>query len=239
MNQFGTDVMAMAVIVGGFAVGGASTLLFSDTPERAVYECTTTVRSQPRVVVAMGSGSNSFVVAPTVRVHTSDDCAMAAELGEAQQERVERVAEMARARADRAVGRVERARERGERAQERAARVRDRHSERAQEMHFEFDEGDFDFDFDFNFDFDGMEIDLEGLELQLEGLEGLQGLRGLEGLRGLQGLEGLAALKALEGMEWRLTGLEGDVGVEVERRIEEEMRRVEERLSQLNRPIGR
>jgi hypothetical protein len=72
--------------------------------------------------------------------------------------------------------------------------------------------------------------DLEGLSLQLEGLEG-------GWLLELQGLEELAALEALREMDF--DGLSEELEAEIEGRVESKMRELEERLERVGRGNGR
>jgi hypothetical protein len=111
MSGLGTDMVALACIVGGAAVGGFATLASQDGGhEHLDVACVEAVES-PQVVVALGDGAESFVVAPNVQVHASHEC-------HAVQEEVH-VIRMREARHE-----MERARERVERAQERMERVR-------------------------------------------------------------------------------------------------------------------
>jgi hypothetical protein len=137
MNQLGTDVLAMAVIVGGAAVGGASTLLFLGAPSNVDFECSATVKAQPRIVVVSGSGESTFVVAPEVELRSSDECSTTV--------RVDRV------KPDRAPRSAQRVLARAERVRERVGTV---HRIRVQSLA--------DMDFDFNFeDHQGTEIEVE------------------------------------------------------------------------------
>jgi len=78
MSRLGTDVLALACIVGGAAVGGVATmgLMYDSHGERHEHadhavECAvvedTGARSQ--VVVTLGSHKNVIVTTPEVRVH--------------------------------------------------------------------------------------------------------------------------------------------------------------------------
>jgi hypothetical protein len=222
MNQFGTDVLAMLVIAGGAGVGGASTLLFSETSHDFEYACSVAVQSPTTVVVTLGDEDGSVVAIPDVQVQVEDECSARFELHEL-------TVEAALHGTERALERAERARERAERVQERAERVRERaqrgvrveriHIEGVEDLDFDFD---FDFDSDADFDFEGLEAQMEGLDLQLQGLEGLE-----------------FQLQGLEGLEFRMDGMSQELDAEIEQRLEEELRQLEEKLSRLNGGVGR
>lgn len=77
MKRLGTDVLAVACILGGGVVGGAATLAFlaaqGDTPAGCAIE---TVTATPNIVVARGGGSRAIVLAtPHIRVHSRGGCA--------------------------------------------------------------------------------------------------------------------------------------------------------------------
>jgi len=76
MSVLGTDLMAVACIVGGAAVGGATTMRLLDGHDaHARVACVgTTVHASPRVVVSMDGGKGTVVLAPRVRVHANHDC---------------------------------------------------------------------------------------------------------------------------------------------------------------------
>jgi translation initiation factor IF-1 len=121
MNGIGTDVIALAAILGSGAVGGVATLALADgdsvDSDEARYECSVTMsESAAPVVVTLGGDTETIVVAPNVSVGVGSSCVAGAVIQEIGSERMER--EMARARV-----RIERAQERMERAQERMERV--------------------------------------------------------------------------------------------------------------------
>lgn len=160
MRQFGTDALAMAVIVGGAAVGGASTLLFSETPSEVGYECSTVVELQRQVIVAVGGGQGSVIVTSNVENDGSDACATTV--------RVHRL-------------RIERAQEAGARARvavERIVRVKRIHVQGLEDM-------DFDFDFEgMTSDFEEMNLQLEGMNFEFQDLREL--MREMEALQVLE-----------------------------------------------------
>ncbi len=76
MSGFGTDVVALACILCGGAVGGAATLTLMDVQDEVGFGCAVaTVEEAPRVVVSLGGEDGAIVVRPRVRVHTFHDCA--------------------------------------------------------------------------------------------------------------------------------------------------------------------
>jgi hypothetical protein len=131
MSGLGTDLLAVACIVGGAAVTGGATLAsFGADHQQVDAACAVEVVESPNVVVALGNGPEHIVVAPRVRVHAAHGCGHA--VSEEVQVRVEAARhemERARERAERARERVERARERVERARVRLERVDERESE--------------------------------------------------------------------------------------------------------------
>jgi hypothetical protein len=76
MSVLGTDLLAVACIVGGAAVSGATTMRLLDGHDaHARHACVgAMVRTSPRVVVSMDGGKGAVVVAPRVRVHANHDC---------------------------------------------------------------------------------------------------------------------------------------------------------------------
>lgn len=70
---FGTDVVAVACILGGAAVGGAVTLA-GGGGEHAHAGCAEAVAESAPVVVALGADEPSIVVAPRVRAHRHAHC---------------------------------------------------------------------------------------------------------------------------------------------------------------------
>ena len=77
MNRLGTDVVALAAILGSGAVGGAVTLAALDRAEQpAAAECATaSIMTAPRIVVESGHSGHAIVVAPRVRVRHAGSCA--------------------------------------------------------------------------------------------------------------------------------------------------------------------
>jgi hypothetical protein len=130
MSGLGTDVVALACIVGGAVVSGTATLAMRADPHRVDAACAVEMVESPNVVVALGDSREHIVVAPRVRLHTSHGCGHA--VSEEVQVRVEAARhemERARERAERTRERVERARERMERARVRLERVDRREAE--------------------------------------------------------------------------------------------------------------
>ena len=76
MSVLGTDLMAVACIVGGAAVSGATTMRLLDGHDtHARVACVgATFHTSPRVVVSMDGGKGPVVVVPQVRVHPNHDC---------------------------------------------------------------------------------------------------------------------------------------------------------------------
>jgi hypothetical protein len=116
MSALGTDLLAVACIVGGAAVSGVTTMRLMDGHDaHARVACVgATVRTSPRVVVSMDGGKGAVIVAPRVRVHADHDCmAFVVEShGDVQVNMAEMRARMeeARARMDEARARMEKAR---------------------------------------------------------------------------------------------------------------------------------
>ena len=77
MTGLGTDLMAVACILGGAAVSGAATMaVVGGHRGHAEVSCVgTAVNEHPRVVVSMDGGRGTIVVAPRVWVHPGRDCA--------------------------------------------------------------------------------------------------------------------------------------------------------------------
>jgi len=76
MSGFGTDVVALACILCGGAVGGAATFALMDVQDEVGFRCAVaTVEEAPRVVLSLGGEEGAIIVRPRVRVHTSHDCA--------------------------------------------------------------------------------------------------------------------------------------------------------------------
>lgn len=80
MNRIGTDVVALAAILGSGAVGGAVTLAALERGhEPAVADCVAaSVMSAPRIVVETharhGDEAKTIVVAPRLRVRATGRC---------------------------------------------------------------------------------------------------------------------------------------------------------------------
>jgi len=77
MTGLGTDLMALACILGGAAVSGATTMAVVEGHRgHAEAACVgRAVNEHPRVVVSMDGGKGTIVVAPRVWVHPGRDCA--------------------------------------------------------------------------------------------------------------------------------------------------------------------
>jgi hypothetical protein len=116
MSVLGTDLMAVACIVGGAAVSGATTMRLLDGHDtHARVACVgATFHTSPRVVVSMDGGKGAVVVAPRVRVHPNRDCMafVVESRGDVQVNMAEMQARMeeARARMEEARARMEKAR---------------------------------------------------------------------------------------------------------------------------------
>ena len=272
MRQFGTDVMAVACIVGGGLVAGGITLALARDADRASLErpsmeCLTTAgQHDPNVMVSVG-GEGVVVVRPDVRVRAVKECIeqQAVETASSVREDVEREVEEARREIERARREADRVRERVDQVRERVDRVRgrdvarvrrvqqeqiERARERLQDARFEIrtrdgerheihfdglEDFDFDFDHDFDFDFD-FDFDEMEFEFEFEGLEGLDGTElHLEGLEEALQLE----LQALEGLEIEFEELDEERRAEIERRIEEAMEELRDRLERVGNEIGR
>jgi len=76
MNRLGSDVVALAAILGSGAVGGVVTLAALERgPQPAVEECfAASAMPAPRIVVESGHGSHSIVVAPRLHVSATHGC---------------------------------------------------------------------------------------------------------------------------------------------------------------------
>jgi hypothetical protein len=114
MNQFGTDVLSVAMVVGGAVVAGGTTLLLASSSHEVTYECSLEVVAPPRIVVALGGAEGSIVVAPVVESRTSHGCAATVAIDALKLERVHFEVDRARAGAEQVRERVERGRERAE-----------------------------------------------------------------------------------------------------------------------------
>jgi hypothetical protein len=96
MNGIGTDVIALAAILGSGAVGGVATLALADgdsvDSDEARYECSVTMsESAAPVVVTLGGDTETIVVAPNVRVGVGSSCVAGAVVQEISSERMGRV----------------------------------------------------------------------------------------------------------------------------------------------------
>jgi len=148
MSGLGTDVVALACILGGAAVGGVVTLGARDGgAHQHEVLCAVEAQTAPRVVVAMGGDEKSIVVAPRVQVHAQHGCEAVL------------VDERVRVRMDVARMEMERARERMGRARVRLERVDRVELEEARLM-FEERMGEI----------AGLNIEMEGLDIVFEGL---------------------------------------------------------------------
>jgi hypothetical protein len=256
MKGPGADVLAVACIVGGGLVAGGVTLALASGSEAPSFECATTAGTNPeRAVVSLGDGG-LVVVRPDVRVQAVRECM--AEAAEVEGERVkhviaerlhhqeaEREVERARREVERARREADRVRERVDRVRERVERARRVDSERAHLLEEEAAEhhraaprrarirvlgGDVT-------ERELVEQDAAGLprrtfEFRLQGLEDLDGM--MEGLEESLRIE----LGELEDMEFDFEGLEGERETELRLRLEEAMRRLEERLERVGRGSG-
>ena len=183
MKRIGTDVLALACIAGGAGLSAATTLAFADVSEVATLDCAVeVVESQPRVVVAL-SGSESVVVASSVRIHTEHGCARAAD-GEAVRIQERRVRERTRQAQDWArVG------------QERARRAQDR-----------------------------VRVQVERARVRLDDAR----VR----IRGVEQIEVEERLHEVE------VELDETFEIQIERRLEDETRRLQELLRRLDDEVG-
>jgi len=76
MKGIGSDVTALAAVLGSAVVAGVVTLALAGGHSAEVaHECMVTeVEAAPRVVVALNSGHNAVVVVPEVRTNSSEVC---------------------------------------------------------------------------------------------------------------------------------------------------------------------
>lgn len=76
MIGLGTDLVAVACILGGAAVGGAATMAVVEGHRG--YDQTACVRAavdvHPRVVISLDGGRSTVVMTPRVWVHPNHDC---------------------------------------------------------------------------------------------------------------------------------------------------------------------
>jgi hypothetical protein len=125
MSGFGTDIVALACILGSAATSGAVTMAFLDGHPPAHADCAVEAFSvSPNVVVSGGDGVHAIVMAtPRVHMRSAHDCRFA--VGEEIRVDLEKV----RREMDRARIRVEVARAGAEEAREAARIVRIRGNE--------------------------------------------------------------------------------------------------------------
>jgi len=74
MSGMGTDVMALACILGSAAVGGTVTLAALDRGSDGAAVCVSELHEAPVVALSQGGNGQTIVVAPRVRVHTQHGC---------------------------------------------------------------------------------------------------------------------------------------------------------------------
>jgi len=76
MNRLGSDVVALAAILGSGAIGGAVTMAAFDRGyEPPVAECASaTAVTAPRIVLESAHARHAVIIAPRVRVHATKDC---------------------------------------------------------------------------------------------------------------------------------------------------------------------
>jgi hypothetical protein len=127
MNALGTDVLALACILGGAAVSGGATLAALDRSGSA--ECRLVEASGPRMIVRVGADDREVVVVPRVHVRGAEGCAPVVVEGsmrvDVDVDAIRTRVEEARARAEIARERALLARERAEQARVRAGSIRD------------------------------------------------------------------------------------------------------------------
>ena len=128
MSGWGTDVVAVACIVGGAAVSGGATLFAMRGGEQPA-RCEMQAVAVPQVVVRMGDGGAVRVRPQMVRLRSEHGCAVLMVGGEGTEVRLDEARarmEDARVRIERARGRVDAARVRSDAARARADAVRAR-----------------------------------------------------------------------------------------------------------------
>jgi hypothetical protein len=218
MSGLGTDMVAVACILGGATVSGAVTARALDAggdqvglqPGCAVEA----LHVGPRMVVVTG-GSERVVVAPSPRVRWHGDA-----VGEDQEACAIVVDPRVKIRVQEANERTQGAQERMQRAQERAQERMQRARERIERARERMD------------GVEGVEMDRMRAELEAQ----LSELQGAEA--GLQGLD-----LTLDGLHLNLEGLGESLGeqisTEVEGRLEMEMRELEKRLERIRMDGGR
>ncbi|MGD2123286.1 MAG: hypothetical protein PVJ76_16150 [Gemmatimonadota bacterium] len=75
MSWLKSDMVAIACILGGAAVGGAATLALADSGSFGDPGCTVDARAlSPTIAISHGRRGQAIVVAPDVRVHAVRDC---------------------------------------------------------------------------------------------------------------------------------------------------------------------
>ena len=150
MSWLGTDVMAVACILGGAAASGAVTMALTHGGHDHAPPCVAEVSSvAPRVVVSTAGDTRTYVVAPEVQWKAKSRCRRPAR-------------ENVRVRIERAHRDQARARERMERARRQMERVRIHvRPEHLQEA----------IDLETSIHLDGELLKLESLELAMEELE--------------------------------------------------------------------
>jgi hypothetical protein len=79
MKGFGTDIVSLAAILGGAAVGGLATVALLSGAEPAQAACSVgALTAGPQIVVTRSEGSHAVVMAsPRIRIHSLRDCVTA------------------------------------------------------------------------------------------------------------------------------------------------------------------
>jgi exonuclease VII large subunit len=111
MSVLGTDVVAMACILGGATVSGAATAAMLHSDDVGRMDCAVeTVEASPQVMLSLGDEERTVMVRPHVRVHKDHRCRHMEVDREVQlrMEEVRRDVERARDRMERAPWRSER-----------------------------------------------------------------------------------------------------------------------------------
>ncbi len=129
MSGFGTDIVALACIVGSAATSGAATLALQNREGPASADCSVeALMVSPNVVVSRAHGSHAVVLStPRIRVRGARDCrTVVGEEIRIDMERVRRDVERARVQVEAARVRAGEARVRAEEARVRAAEARER-----------------------------------------------------------------------------------------------------------------
>lgn len=150
MSWLGTDVVAVACILGGAATSGALTMALADGGHDHGPPCAAeAVAVAPRVVVSSNGDTRAYVVAPEVQWQAKARCA-------------KRVREDVRVRVERAHRGQERARERMQRARREMEQVR---------IHVRPQQLQRAIELETSIHLDGELLKLESLELAMEELE--------------------------------------------------------------------